>query len=388
MEAKPKLLFMTSRFPYPLEKGDKLRAYHLIKGLSKHYEIHLISLTDEPILEPWKSELRPYTAAIHIFTLKRWGIFFRLAMNVAQQLPFQLAYFTDFFKKRRVSRILQVVKPDHIFCQMIRPAEYVKHYHHCRKTLDYMDILSIGMERRKMQMKGIRRWIFSTEAQRLKEYEQRIFNYFEFHLMISQQDADGMPHPQRNAMRVIPNGICTQTFQPKKDVAPDHDLVFVGNLSYAPNIDAIHWLCEKVLRNRRDLKLLIAGANLGHKLSAYCQGFDNVTMLGWQDNIQQVYARGSVFVAPMQIGTGLQNKVLEALSMELPCIVSSLAASAIPNSPLIVANEPEEFTQAIDRLLSLPKEAAQLGVKGRKFVEEHYSWENATNCIYDLIRQH
>jgi glycosyltransferase involved in cell wall biosynthesis len=90
----------------------------------------------------------------------------------------------------------------------------------------------------------------------------------------------------------------------------------------------------------------------------------------------------------MQIGTGLQNKVLEALSMELPCIVSSLAASAIPNSPLIVANEPEEFINAIDRLLSLPKEATLLGEKGRKFVEEHYSWETSTNCIYDLIRQH
>jgi glycosyltransferase involved in cell wall biosynthesis len=271
---------------------------------------------------------------------------------------------------------------------MIRPAEYVKHYHHCPKTLDYMDILSVGMERRKMYMKGIHRWIFSMESQRLKEYEQRIFNYFEFHLMISQQDADGLPHPQRKAVTVIPNGICTKTFSPLEEIIPDHDLVFVGNLSYAPNIDAIYWLCEKVLRERKDLKLLVAGANLGRKLSGYCEAYNNLTMLGWQDNIQQVYARGKIFVAPMQLGTGLQNKVLEAMSMELPCIVSSLAASAIPNSPLIVANHPNEFIQAIDGLLKYPDEAIELGKNGRIFVQNQYSWETWTGSINELICQH
>ncbi|MFM7724743.1 MAG: glycosyltransferase [Bacteroidota bacterium] len=388
MEHKPKLLFITSRFPFPLEKGDKLRAYHLIKGLSQHFRIYLVALSDEPVKEEWLDELKSYTQEIHVFNLSRWGILFRLCRNVFQNWPFQLAYFTDFLTQRRVKKILYALQPDHIFCQMIRPAEYVKHYHHCRKTLDYMDLLSVGMERRKGVSKSFKRFIFSMESQRLKEYEQRIFHYFEFHLMISQQDVNGMPHPQRNHVRVIPNGICTETFAPVSKRNPTHDLVFVGNLSYAPNIDAIYWLCENVLQHRKDLTLLIAGANLGNKLSNYVQRFDNVTMLGWQDDIRSVYLRGKIFIAPMQIGTGLQNKVLEAMALEIPCIVSSLAAAAIPNSPVKVANSPEEVMAAIDEFLHSDHEAALVGKEGRNFVKEHYSWHTWTHAINELIRQH
>lgn len=388
MELKPKLIFITSRFPFPLEKGDKLRAYYLIKGLSKHFNIYLISLTDEPIKSLWRDELIKFTQEIHVLPLSRWGIFFRLSLNLFQHHPFQLAYFTDFTAKRRVSKIIQRVQPDHIFCQMVRPAEYVKHYHHCRKTLDYMDILSVGMERRKVQKKGLLRWIFGIEAQRLKEYEQRIFNYFELHLMISQQDANGMPNPQKKAIHIIPNGISTDNFTPIPEISPSYELVFVGNLSYAPNIDAIYWICENILRSRKDLRLLVAGANLGNKLKNHVQKFENITMLGWQDDIRQIYARGKIFIAPMQIGTGLQNKVLEAMSMELPCIVSGLAASAIPNGPMVVANTPEEYTASIDWLLSKPEEAINIGKKGREFVQLEYAWESWTNSINELIRLH
>jgi len=385
---KPKLVFITSRFPYPLEKGDKLRAFYLIKGLSQHFKITLISLSDESVDSSWENELKPFTEEIKVYQLDRWRIALRLVFNTFQHLPFQLAYFTDFWVKRKVAQILQRVRPDHIFCQMIRPAEYVKHYHHCRKTLDYMDILSVGMERRKNQTSGISRKVFSAEANRLKDYEQRIFHYFEFHLMISQQDVNGMAYPLRKRVTVVPNGICTRTFSPIPEITPSYDLVFVGNLSYAPNIDAIRWLCEKVLSVRKDLSLLVAGANLGRKLSFYLHRFDNVTMLGWQDDIRKVYAQGKIFIAPMQLGTGLQNKVLEAMAMELPCIVSGLAASAIPNSPLKVADTPEEVIEAIDYFLTSPEEAKRVGKNGRIFAIKNYDWDTYTEQINQLIRLH
>ena len=388
MNHKVTLVFITSRFPFPLEKGDKLRAYYLIKGLSEYFNIHLMALTDETVQTAWIDELTPYTHKIEVFKLSRWRIGLRLLFNILYSRPFQTAYFTDFFIQREILKKLHQIQPYHIFCQMIRPAEYVKHYHHCHKTLDYMDLLSLGMERRKNRLRGLKKRMVEMESHRLNEYEQRIFHYFEHQLMISQQDANGLPYPHRKHIQVIPNGIDTHKFNPSTSIEATFDAVFVGNLSYAPNVDAVHWLCDNLLAQRPQWNVLIAGANPSSKLDAYLKGKGNVRMLGWQDSIQSVYSRGKIFLAPMQIGTGMQNKLLEAMAMELPCITTSLAAEAIPNSPVIVANTSEEMLQAMDHLLMNPEYAKQLGREGRAFVQKHYAWDAWTEKIRRIIHRH
>lgn len=388
MPNKPKLVFITSRFPFPLEKGDKLRAYYFIKGLSNSFNITLIAFSDEAVKEEWVAELRLFTSDIHVFRLRRIGIFTRLIWNLFSSQPFQIAYFTNLFFKRKVRAILNKVEPDHIFCQMIRPAEYVKHYHKCPKTIDYMDVLSTGMARRASQRQFFVHHLYSIEHQRLLDYEQRIFNYFEYHLIISQQDANCFSYSLRNHFQIVPNGINTSYFMPQHEITPTFDLVFVGNLSYAPNIDAIKWMCENILKHRKDLKLLIAGADLGKGLTMYISNFTNVTLLGWQDDIRSIYAQGKIFLAPMQIGTGLQNKILEAMAMGKPCITTSLAAAAIPGSPLVIAHTAQEFLAHIDNVLEDPDRANRLGNEGVRFTQDNYSWEKWIAELVSIIRPH
>jgi sugar transferase (PEP-CTERM/EpsH1 system associated) len=387
MGHKKRMVFITSRFPYPLDKGDKLRAYHLIKQLSLNYDIFLIALSDEMVRPEWGDELVPYTTEIRIFRLGKIGILIRLLQNVLQSKPFQIAYFTDFLIQRKIKKLLVDFEPDHIFCQMIRPAEYVKNYHRCRKTIDYMDILSLGMERRALKSSWISKFVFKLEAQRLVDYEQRLFNYFEFHLMISQQDANGFPYELRNKLIIIPNGIDTEYFAPNVDIKPSFDLVFVGNLSYAPNIDAVKWMCLNILKNREELRLLIAGSDLGPGLKSFVDRYPNATILGWQEDIRSIYAKGKIFLAPMQMGTGLQNKILEAMAMQLPCITTSLASAAIPESPLIVANLPHEMLASINMLLHNTEHAIQLGQHGRVFVQSNYAWETCVSRYEQIIAQ-
>ncbi|NDB35214.1 MAG: glycosyltransferase [Flavobacteriia bacterium] len=387
MGHKKRMVFITSRFPYPLDKGDKLRAYHLIKQLSLNYDIFLIALSDEMVRPEWSDELASYTTEIRIFRLRKIGILLRLLQNVFQSKPFQIAYFTDFLIQRKIKKLLVDFEPDHIFCQMIRPAEYVKNYHRCRKTIDYMDILSLGMERRALKSRWISKLVFKLEAQRLVDYEQRLFNYFEFHLMISQQDANGFPYELRNKLIIIPNGIDTEYFAPNVDIKPSFDLVFVGNLSYAPNIDAVKWMCLNILKNREELRLLIAGSDLSPGLKSFVDRYPNATILGWQEDIRSIYAKGKIFLAPMQMGTGLQNKILEAMAMQLPCITTSLASAAIPESPLIVANLPHEMLDSINMLLHNTEHAIQLGQHGRVFVQSNYAWETCVSRYEQIIAQ-
>jgi sugar transferase (PEP-CTERM/EpsH1 system associated) len=388
MDKRPTLVFIASRFPFPLEKGDKLRGYNLIKGLSKTHQIHLITLTNEPINQSWYDEIAPYVDHIDIFPLHNIGQWVRLLGCVFTQQPFQLAYFTSYNIKRKIKKRLTEINPDHIFCQMIRPAEYVKNYHRCYKTIDYMDTLSIGMERRAKKAPWYTRWIYHMEAARLKEYEQRIFNYFEFQTMISQQDVHYIAHPDQRKIKVIANGIDTDFFHPMKNDETTYDLVFVGNLSYAPNIDAMKWFAAHVLSREPQWRLLIAGANPSSAFIQSLKKYPNVVVEGWQPDIRSAYSKGTIFIAPMQIGTGMQNKLLEAMAMGLPCVTTPLASEALdvtPGQELLVGSTAEELTEHIKYLLTNPNDAKIIGEQGRNMVSNTYSWESAVNTLNELI---
>jgi sugar transferase (PEP-CTERM/EpsH1 system associated) len=388
MDKRPTLVFIASRFPFPLEKGDKLRGYNLIKGLSKTHQIYLIALTNEPINQSWYDEIAPFVINIDIFPLHNIGQWLRLFACIFTQQPFQLAFFTSFNIKRKIKKRLSEINPDHIFCQMIRPAEYVKNYHRCYKTIDYMDTLSIGMERRAKKAPWYTRWIYHMEAARLKEYEQRIFNYFEFQTMISQQDVHYIAHPDQRKIKVIPNGIDTDFFHPMENHKTMYDLVFVGNLSYAPNIDAMRWFATHVLSREPQWRLLIAGANPSSAFIQSLKKYPNIDVEGWQPDIRSAYSKGTIFIAPMQIGTGMQNKLLEAMAMGLPCVTTPLASEALevtPGHELLVGRTAEELTAHIKYLLNNPNDAKIIGEQGRKMVSNTYSWESAVNTLNELI---
>ena len=175
MSSKKTLLITTSRFPFPLEKGDKLRAYHQIKELSKTYDIVLCSLTRTSIKNEWENELKKYCKSIHIFKLNYLLVLFNTFKMIFTEKPFQIGYFYQKSIHKKINKIIEQTKPSLIFCQLIRTAEYVKNIHSIPKTLDYMDALSSGLFRRAENAKLISKHILNLEGKRVKMYENKIF---------------------------------------------------------------------------------------------------------------------------------------------------------------------------------------------------------------------
>ena len=385
---RKKIVIMSSRFPFPLEKGDKLRTYYILKSLHKTHDVYLISLTEENISTAHLKEIEKFTTAIHIFKLSKIAKYLRLFLGILNSQPFQVNYFTSIRIKNKIDALLEAIKPEHIICQLIRSAEYVKNYHDCPKTIDYMDALSKGMERRASKANWYSSFIFKLEAKRLKDYEQRIFNYFEYQAIISKQDQDYITHPDQKKMLVLPNGIDEYYFE-KLEVEQKYDLVFVGNLNYPPNIDAINYLLKEILPYIPEHVLLISGAHPSKSLLQKIARTPNARITGWVDDIRVSYLQGKILIAPMQIGTGMQNKILEAMALGVPSITTTLANNAIMakhQETIWVADTKEDILLGIDRLLKDEQLYHKIQVQAKEFVREKYNWNTIICDLSKTIR--
>lgn len=390
MPEKEKILVVLSRFPYPLEKGDKLRAYYQIKELSVKYDITLFCTHEKKLEKTQISELEKYCKKLitHRLTLasKLWHSF----GSFVRKQPLQIGYFYTRSGKNKIKQELQESKYKHIYCQLVRCSELVKDIHTIPKTLDYMDTLSIGVQRRISSQPFLLRWIFKREHRLLSEYERRIFDYFENRTIISEQDRSLIRHQEREKIIVIPNGVDRSFLEYAKNEEKTHDLVFVGNMSYPPNIEAVKYLENSILSKNKDLTLLVSGSTPHPSVIKIAESNPQITLTGWVDDIRTSYIRGRIFIAPMTIGTGMQNKLLEAMALGIPAITTSLANNAIKakdERDILVSDNPEEIYSFIKKLLSDQSYRNQLGENGKKFVEQHYSWSKTTAILIDRIER-
>ncbi len=211
-----KVFMLVSRVPWPLEKGDKLRAYHQLKYLAEEHEVFLCCLSDGPVHPDALEQLKQITPNVEIVSLNKALILWRLLIAPFSSKPFQVNYFFQRRAYNKVSRFIEEFGPDHIYCQLIRTSEYVKNLHHIRKTIDYMDALSSGLMRRAEGAGFLMKYLVKEEAKRLRNYEHLIFDYFDHHTIISEQDQQLIFHPDRNKIVVIPNGIDTVFFARKR----------------------------------------------------------------------------------------------------------------------------------------------------------------------------
>lgn len=385
-----KLMVLLSRVPFPLEKGDKLRAYHQIKELHKHHEILLCCVSDQPVHPQAKEELSKVCSRLEIIPLSRLKIKWNVLMGLFSNKPFQVKYFYQRSAQRQIDRIIDDYQPDHIYCQLIRASEYVRHRYEISKTLDYMDAFSKGYQRRAETESALKRPFYKMEAERLWHYEHLIFELFDAKTIISEQDREHIRHEHRHDIEVIPNGVDVEFFHPQT-TEKKYDLVFNGNMSYPPNIDAAVFLANEILpevwKTRPETSLLISGASPTAAVKALAN--DRITVSGWVEDVRDSYAMASIFIAPMQIGTGLQNKLLEAMSMEIPCITSTLANNALnakDQESILIGNSVDSYRKCIEQLLDSETLRNQIAAAGREFVQAKYDWKSTTKSLENLFK--
>lgn len=381
-----KIFVLLPRIPYPLEKGDKLRAFNQIKQLAKRNEIVLCALNDDSKVNEQDAfhALQPYCQSINFIKITKLQIALGLVRAFCKGLPLQCGYFYNRKDANKIDSLINKHKPDILFGQLLRVAEYIR-YKNLPKAIDYQDIFSYGMKRRADIASPITRPIFNLEYRRLKHYEAAIFDDFDVKTIISESDRALFPHEKRNEILIIPNGVDHEYFKPQEQ-EKKYDLVFTGNMSYPPNVNAVDYLANDILpivwKTLPQVKLYIAGATPDSRVKKAAS--DRVIVSGWLNDIRDAYAQSRVFIAPMRIGTGLQNKLLEAMSMRLPAITSPLANASLgakPNEEVLIGSNAEELAQHIIILLTEKELAQHIAQEGYDFAHRVYDWRIATEQL-------
>ena len=374
------ILFLAHRVPYPPDRGDKIRSYHMLRHLAMHRRVHLAAFADDS-RDMERPELAAFTASLAIVRRSKSQAIAGV-QALASARPLSLTSFDDAAMRRAVEDVLAREDVETIFVFSGQMAQYLPVGGGRRVIMDFVDMDSAKFEAYAEAAKGPMRWIYAREGGLLKAYEAATAARADASLFVSEAEA-GLFRRNTGARRVhaIENGIDTELFDPaarfeRVDAGPGL-IVFTGQMDYRPNIEAVRWFAAEIMPRVRaahpDACFAVVGRNPTDAVKALAS--QSVTVTGEVPDVRGWLTAAAVVVAPLKLARGIQNKVLEAMAMGRPVVASAAAAEGIDHDGTIAVGETAaEMVEAVTSLLSDREKAAALGRAARARVIARYGW--------------
>ena len=376
-----KILFTTPRFPYPPYKGDKLRAYHQIKYLSQQHSVTLCSFIQSKEELSYIGELRKYCDHIETILLKPYFSYLNAFFYAFSRIPLQVGYYYSKKMRKKIDELLRRERFDIIHTQLVRMSPYIKDYEKTPKVLDMVDALSLNMKRRLEKEKLPMKLLLHLEYTRLRKYEVDICRAFDKVIVCSESDKQFL-RCNGNVV-VCPNGVDTDFFYFTESTERSSlDLCFLGNMRYFPNIDAVSFFVKKIFplvkKKISNVKFYIVGINPPGCIRNLARKYKDIIVTGFVEDVRSYLKKAAVAVYPIRSGSGIQNKVLEAMASGTPVVATPYALEGIQVNPehhAIMADKPEEFASRVVELLSDAGLRRRIATNARKLVEDVYNWD-------------
>jgi len=379
MDSRKRVLVLTPRYPYPVIGGDRVRIYEICRELARQNDLTLLSLCDT------QAELHATLPNDGVFQhiervyLPKW----RSAVNVLSAFPgttpLQVAYYRSGKFARRVRELL----PMHEIClaHLIRAGEYIRSIDR-PKVLEMTDAISLNYQRvRKLgKLSQAKALIYILEAKRLLKYEQSIINDFDLVTLVSHYDREFLLQGRDvDHVIVCSNGVNLETLPYRERRCSERVIVFIGNMMSLQNLDACHYFIEEVLpllRRHFDCRFRAIG-RITAKNAARLARYEGVEVLSNVPRVADAVGDAIVGVAPIRIGAGIQNKILEYMALGLPAITSSIGLEgldAVPGKEILLADKPEEYVEHIGRILQDKEYAIDLARAAYAYVKRAHNW--------------
>jgi polysaccharide biosynthesis protein PslH len=394
------LLFLVHRIPYPPNKGDKIRSFHLLDYLSSRYRVHLGAFVDSDAdlvhcdvvrdycASAWLGRLSPRQAKLRSLTGLLTGEALTLPYYRGSTLP---DWIRDVMREHAIRRVLVYSSA---MAQFVLGPEFDR----MRRVIDFVDMDSDKWRQYSLSQRFPLSWIYRRESRRLLAFEREVATRFDANVFVSQQEAALFAQASGvdpASIKVLRNGVDTAYFsvapeRPSPFVTSGPHLVFTGAMDYWANIEGVEWFVASILpmiqRAIPEVEFHIVGMNPAPRVQSLARTA-GVRVTGSVPDIRPYLQHASVVVVPLRIARGIQNKVLEAMSMARPVVATSQALEGIPAADgqnVRQADEVNAFARGVIELLT-GEEGARLGRSARALIERDFVWEAGLRQLDEVL---
>jgi polysaccharide biosynthesis protein PslH len=391
------LLFLAHRLPYPPNKGDKVRSHHWLRHLASRYRVVLGSFIDDPVDWQHVEALRALCAEVHIEPIVRWSRRLRSAKAMLSGEALTLPYFRSSALDAWVKDVVRRDRIEHAFVYSSPMAQYLLDLPRVRCVADFVDLDSAKWADYARRKPWPMSMFYALEASRLLTFEKLVASRVEASLFVTREEARLLcAAAPESAGRIvaIENGVDSEYFSPahrfESPFAPDeHPVVFTGAMDYWPNVDAVVWFAREILPRVREhnpcARFHIVGMNPHRAVQALHGAAVNVT--GRVNDVRPYLRHAHAVVAPLRVARGIQNKVLEAMAMARPTVVTSAAAAALTartGVELAVADDAGAFAAKLRAVMD-PGNGEEMGRRARERILADYTWSSRFARLDDLF---
>lgn len=382
-----KALFLTSRLPYPPDRGDRVRTYFLLKAFAEHYDVILVSLYETSGELQYIKNLEQICSQVVYIKHPKFLGFFNIFKNILSRKPFQVAYYANRKFEKALFNIRKTNQIDLIYTHLIRLAPYSLNFTDSYRIIDYTDCISLEYLRSLSHRKGISKLFYSNEAKRTQMYEPMIKSQFNEHWVISPIDFKALKLSHSTNSYIIPNPVAMNNNQKEYDLK--QRLVFVGNMSVPHNIHAAQFVSQRLmpamLKQYPNIVFHIIGANPISAITSL-NGTNSTAVLGFVDDLYNELLSCDIFIAPMFFCAGIQNKVLEAMACGVPVLTTLAVADSLgfqDGKELLLAYDEPSFIERTHLLLSDESLRKKIGNLGKQRTLQNYSHVNVKAILND-----
>jgi len=392
------ILYLVHRIPYPPNKGDKVRSYHLLRYLSERYRVFLGAFVDDSADIAHADVVRALSADAFIGRIDPRAARLKSLKGLATREPFTVPYYFDSALAAWVDATIrrEGIRQAMVFSSAM--AQYVLDRQDLRLVVDFVDVDSDKWTQYAQTRPRPVSWIYAREGRRLLEFERRVAARADAAVFVSPAEAAlfaRLAPETADKVYGISHGLDHEYFAPspvrQSPYAPAEEaIVFTGVMDYWPNVDAVCWFARDVLpavrHERPNARLYVVGMNPASAVRALAT--EAVVVTGRVPDVRPYLQHARLAVAPMRLARGIQTKVLEAMAMARPVITTGGCAAALTAKvgvELEVAQGAGDFVAKTLALLESPEAGRSLGQAGRRRVLADYDWTRNIERIGALV---
>jgi len=384
-----RILWLKTELLHPVDKGGKIRTYHMLKELKRDHEITYLTLddgTDAQTRESAKEYCHELVCVPHHPRQKFTpGFYAELGLNFFSSLPYAIAKYHSPEMRARINELTSNKVYDVVVCDFLAPAANVPRDLPCPAVLFQHNVEAVIWKRHyEVQANPLKKSYLYWQWRKMKAFEGMMCRRFDCVIAVSREDTELMQREYNvTSIDDVPTGVDVEFFRPRSsDKGKLRNLVFTGSMDWLPNEDAIQYFTTQIMpliKNKLpDVTLTVVGRNPYPALLELSQRDSSIFVTGRVEDVRPYMERAAAYVVPLRIGGGTRLKIFEAMAMEKAIVSTTVGAEGLPvhhEADLLLADTPEDFAAAVVRVLADQEFADRLGRCSARLVREQFGWD-------------